>query len=73
MTVFTSPSEQAVKISDWEKLHPNYKDDHNLLEEWQKMVAGITDNCDGNMSKQKLTLKRKIASSIELKDAMDIK
>tara|TARA_Y100000588_G_C13320447_1_gene529570 strand:+ start:154 stop:267 length:114 start_codon:yes stop_codon:yes gene_type:complete len=37
------------------------------------MLAGITENTEGNILKQKLALKRKIASYIELKEAMGIK
>jgi len=64
---------QTMKIGDWEKLHPNYREDPELLDEWQNMLAGITENTEGNVLKQKLALKRKIASYIELKDAMGIK
>ena len=64
---------QTTKIGDWEKLHPNYKEDPRLLDEWQNMLAGITEDTAGNALKQKLALKRKIASYIELKDAMGIK
>ena len=64
---------QTVKIGDWEKLHPNYREDPQLLDEWQNMLAGITEDTAGNALKQKLALKRKIDSYIELKDAMGIK
>ena len=64
---------QTMKIGDWEKLHPNYREDAQLLDEWQNMLAGITENTEGNILKQKLALKRKIASYIELKEAMGIK
>ena len=64
---------QTLKIGDWEKLHPNYREDPELLDEWQNMLAGITENMEGNVLKQKLALKRKIASYIELKDAMGLK
>ena len=64
---------QTTKIGDWEKLNPNYREDPQLLDEWQNMLAGITENTEGNALKQKLALKRKIASYIELKDAMGLK
>ena len=35
------------------------------------MLAGITEDTEGNVLKQKLSLKRKIANYIELKDAME--
>lgn len=62
---------QTMKIGDWEKLHPNYREDPELLDEWQNMLAGITEDTEGNVLKQKLSLKRKIANYIELKDAME--
>ena len=37
------------------------------------MIAGITENTSGNVLKEKLALKRRIASYIELKDAMGLK
>ncbi len=69
-TITTIKLKQTTKIGEWEKLHPNYRDDPDLLNEWQNMLAGITENTSGNVLKQKLALKKKIASYIELKDAM---
>ena len=69
-TITTIKLKQTTKIGEWEKLHPNYRDDPILLDEWQNMLAGITENTSGNILKQKLALKKKIASYIELKDAM---
>ena len=69
-TITTIKLKQTTKIGEWEKLHPNYRDDPELLNEWQNMLAGITENTSGNVLKQKLSLKKKIASYIELKDAM---
>ena len=70
-TITNIKLKQTTKISDWEKLHPDYRDDPYLLDEWQNMLSGITENTSGNVLKQKLSLKKKIASYIELKDAMD--
>ena len=69
-TITTIKLKQTTKIGEWEKLHPNYRDDPQLLNEWQNMLAGITENTSGNVLKQKLALKKKIASYIELKEAM---
>ena len=69
-TITTIKLKQTTKIGEWEKLNPNYRDDPVLLNEWQNMLAGITENTSGNVLKQKLALKKKIASYIELKDAM---
>ena len=64
---------QTMKISEWEKANPNYRDDPKLLNEWQLMLAGVTEDPEGDIQKEKLVLKRKIASYIELKDAMGLK
>jgi len=37
------------------------------------MLAGVTEDPEGDIQKEKLVLKRKIASYIELKDAMGLK
>ena len=62
---------QSKSISEWEKLNPTYRTDPKLLDEWCAMLAGITENDTGNALKEKQTLKRKIASYIELKEAME--
>jgi hypothetical protein len=64
---------QTMKISEWESANPNYRDDPKLLNEWQLMLAGVTEDPEGDIQKEKLVLKRKIASYIELKDAMGLK
>ena len=69
-TITTIKLKQTTKITEWERLNPNYRDDPKLLDEWQNMLAGITEDTTGNVLKQKLALKKKIASYIELKDAM---
>ena len=62
---------QSKSISEWEKLNPTYRKDPKLLDEWCAMLAGITENDTGNTLKEKQSLKRKIASYIELKEAME--
>lgn len=69
-TITTIKLKQTTKITEWERLNPNYRDDPRLLDEWQNMLAGITEDTTGNVLKQKLALKKKIASYIELKEAM---
>jgi hypothetical protein len=71
-TITNIKLKQCEKISEWEKLNPTYRDDPILLDVWQNMIAGITENTYGNVLKEKMALKRRIASYIELKDAMGI-
>ena len=71
-TITNIKLKQCEKISEWEKLNPTYREDPQLLDEWQNMIAGITENTSGNVLKEKMALKRRIASYIELKDAMGL-
>jgi len=72
-TIQNIKMKQTMKISEWETDNPNYRDDPKLLNEWQLMLAGVTEDPEGDIQKEKLVLKRKIASYIELKDAMGLK
>ena len=44
-TITNIKLKQCEKISEWEKLNPTYREDPQLLDEWQNMIAGITENC----------------------------
>ena len=57
-------------LTEWEKMNPTYKKNPQLMDEWMNIMAGISENDTGNVLKDKLVLKRKIAAYIELKDAM---
>ena len=57
-------------LTEWEKVNPTYKKNPQLMDEWMNIMAGISENDTGNVLKDKLVLKRKIAAYIELKDAM---
>ena len=57
-------------LTEWEKMNPSYKKDPKLMDEWMNIMAGISESDTGNVLKDKLVLKRKIATYIELKDAM---
>lgn len=61
---------QSKSITEWEELHPTYRKDAQLLDEWCSILAGITEGDTGNALKEKVSLKRKIASYIEIKEAM---
>ncbi len=69
-TITNIKLKSSQSISTWEKLNPTYRDNPALLDEWMNMIAGITEGDTGNGLKEKLALKRKIATYIELKDAM---
>ena len=57
-------------LTEWEKMNPSYKKDPKLMDEWMNIMAGISGGDTGNVLKDKLALKRKIATYIELKEAM---
>jgi hypothetical protein len=57
-------------LTEWEKMNPSYKKDPKLMDEWMNIMAGISEGDTGSVLKDKLALKRKIATYIELKEAM---
>jgi len=57
-------------LTEWEKMNPSYKKDTKLMDEWMNIMAGISGGDTGSVLKDKLALKRKIATYIELKEAM---
>ena len=70
-TIHNIKLKQTTKLSEWEKLHPNYQNSPELLHEWQMMLASMTeDTTSENPDKLKNALKRNIADFTQLKDAM---
>lgn len=69
-TITNIKLKQSKSITEWENLHPTYKEDPNLRDEWCAILAGITEGDTGNALKEKLALKRRIANYMELKQAM---
>jgi poly-D-alanine transfer protein DltD len=70
-TIHNIKLKQTYKLTEWEKLHPNYQNSPESLHEWQMILAIMTeDNTSENPGKIKTALKRNIADAIPLKDAM---
>jgi hypothetical protein len=70
-TIHNIKLKQTYKLTEWEKLHPNYQNSPESLHEWQMILASMTeDNTSENPGKIKTALKRNIADAIPLKDAM---
>ncbi len=70
-TISNIKLKQTYKLTEWEKLHPNYQNSPELLHEWQMMLASMTEDVTSeNPSKLKTALKRNIADFTQLKDAM---
>lgn len=62
---------QIKKIKEWEKRHPNYLKDENLLQIWHDMIHNIMGpNDDASREKNKELIKKNISTTVELKDAM---
>lgn len=73
-TIYNIKMKQAKKLSEWEKLHPNYTSDPKLLDEWQNMLNSMTeDTSNDSTSKIKMALKRNMAEKINFKEATTIK
>ena len=45
---------QTSKLTEWEKLHPNYTKDRKLLNEWQQILNSMTEGYDGVKSKRQI-------------------
>ena len=61
---------QTKTMTEWENQNPTYKDDSNLMDEWQDILGNVSEGPD-NPKKAKTALKKKIASCTEIKDAME--
>ena len=73
-TIYNIKMKQAKKLSEWEKLHPNYTSDPKLLDEWQSMLNSMTEDTSNDSStKIKMALKRNMAEKINFKEATLIK
>ena len=60
---------QTSKLTEWEKLHPNYAQDPKLLNEWQQILNSMTEDV-GQRDKVKEKLKRNMAEHVQLKQAL---
>ena len=70
-TIDTIKRKQTIKLSEWEKMHPNFRNNPEELQEWQKLLSGMTeDPADHQPEKIKIALKRSLAIHTQLKDAI---
>ena len=68
-TIYNIKMKQTSKLTDWEKLHPNYAQDPKLLNEWQQILNSMTEDI-GQRDKVKEKLKRNLAEHVQLKQAL---
>jgi hypothetical protein len=70
-TIHDIKMQQIKKLSDWEKLNPNYMQNEKLLNEWQTLIHQIIAEPNSDLEKANNTIKKNIAEYVELKDAMN--
>ena len=68
-TIYNIKMKQTSKLTEWEKLHPNYAQDPKLLNEWQQILNSMTEDV-GQRDKVKEKLKRNMAEHVQLKQAL---
>ena len=70
-TIDTIKRKQTIQLSEWEKMHPNFRNNPKELQEWQQLLSGMTeDPADHQPEKIKIALKRSLAHYTQLKDAI---
>ena len=70
-TIDTIKRKQTIQLSEWEKMHPNFRNNPEELQEWQQLLSGMTeDPADHQPEKIKIALKRSLANYTQLKDAI---
>lgn len=67
-TIYNIKMAQTKKLTEWEKLHPNYMQDPKLSQEWGDILNSCTEGVEPAKTKEKL--KRNIASKIQIKEAL---
>tara|TARA_Y100000816_G_C26062728_1_gene558195 strand:+ start:497 stop:1456 length:960 start_codon:yes stop_codon:yes gene_type:complete len=60
---------QIKKMYDWEQMHPGWKTKPHLVEEWSKIVHGLTGSGADNEKSTK-EIKRNISSHIDVKEEL---
>jgi len=60
---------QIEKIKDWEKAHPNYLQDDQLLHEWQTLIRNTMG--DLTAAEREKDIKKNVGINVILKDAID--
>ena len=67
-TIYNIKMAQTKKLTEWEKLHPDYMQDPTLSQEWGDILNSCTEGVEPVKTKEKL--KRNIASKIQIKEAV---
>lgn len=58
-------------LKEWERVHPNFKNDEQLMEVWHKMVGEIIGSCSMTEKETaKNNIKKSLGNHIQINDAM---
>lgn len=65
-TIKNIQSEHVKKLSEWEKLHPNFQEDPVLLEEWQSTLENISGGTKKEQVKNQSKIKKEISKLVDI-------
>ena len=63
--------EQVKKMTQWEKEHPNYMNNPDELEEWQKILENVSGGVNKNeVIKNQIKIKKELCKVVDIKDEL---
>ena len=65
-TIKNIQSEHIKKLNEWEKLHPNFQEDPELLEEWQSTLENISGGTKKEQVKNQSKIKKEISKLVDI-------
>ena len=65
-TIKNIQNEHVKKLSEWEKLHPNFQEDPALLEEWQSTLENISGGTKKEQVKNQSKIKKEISKLVDI-------
>ena len=65
-TIKNIQSEHVKKLSEWEKLHPNFQEDPELLAEWQSTLENISGGTKKEQVKNQSKIKKEISKLVDI-------
>lgn len=71
-TIKNIQSEHIKKLSEWEKLHPKFQEDPELLEEWQSILENISGGTKQELEKNKTKIKKEISKLVDINKEIKI-
>ena len=65
-TIKNIQSEHIKKLNEWEKLHPNFEEDPELLAEWQSTLENISGGTKKEQVKNQSKIKKEISKLVDI-------